>query len=89
MRIHSPKEAIERGIGMGSNTRRSRGATEEDELLDEVERGETTIVLTRNGVPIARVVPFASPAPLTGSVEFLVDDDQLLEPVDVGWEAAG
>ena len=58
-------------------------------MLDEVERGETTIVLTRNGAPIARVVPFASPAPLTGSVEFLVDDDELLAPVDVGWEAAG
>ena len=58
-------------------------------MLDEVERGETTILLTRNGVPIARVVPVATPAPLTGSVEFLVDDDQLLAPVDVGWEAAG
>jgi prevent-host-death family protein len=58
-------------------------------MLDEVERGETTIVLTRNGAPIARVVPFAGPAPMTGSVEFLVDDDELLEPVDARWEAAG
>ena len=55
-------------------------------LLDEVaEKGET-IVVTKRGRPVARVLPVEAPASLRGSVEYLVDEEELVEPVLGRWD---
>ncbi len=56
-------------------------------LLDEAASGEE-IVVTKRGRPVARVVSADGPADLRGSVTFHVDDDALIEPLDVTWDAA-
>jgi prevent-host-death family protein len=57
-------------------------------MIDEVARGEASLILTRRGVPVARVVPVDEPPTLVGSVTFNVDDVALVEPLDVAWEAS-
>ena len=57
-------------------------------VLDEVEASGRPVIVTKHGHPVARLVPAIEPAPLAGSVTFLVDDDQLLAPSDEPWDAA-
>jgi prevent-host-death family protein len=56
-------------------------------LLDEAAAGEE-IVVTKHGQPVALVVAAEPPADLQGSVTFHVDDDELIAPLDVEWDAA-
>ncbi len=56
-------------------------------LLDEAAAGEE-IVVTKHGRPIALVVGAEPTADLHASVTFHVDDDELIEPFDVDWDAA-
>lgn len=56
-------------------------------LLDEAAAGEE-IVVTKHGRPVALVVAAAPPADLQASVTFHVDEDELIEPFDVEWDAA-
>lgn len=62
------------------------------EVLDRVERHKQSLIVTRRGRPIARLVPFendASPelyGSLRGTVRFHGD---VIEPIDVEWEAQG
>ncbi len=56
-------------------------------LLDEVAATGRPLVVTKHGKPLARVVPFDPPPSLRGSVEVLVDEDDLLAPLDVRWDA--
>jgi prevent-host-death family protein len=56
-------------------------------LLDDVALTGEEIVVTKHGRAVARVVAIGEPAPLTGSVTFLVADDELLAPIDVAWDA--
>jgi prevent-host-death family protein len=55
-------------------------------LLDEAAGGEE-IVVTKHGRPVAVVVAAEAPADLRGSVEFHVDDQALIEPLDIAWDA--
>lgn len=55
-------------------------------LLDEAASGEE-IVVTKYGRPVARVVAAEPPPDLRGSVTFHVDDDALIEPLGVDWDA--
>ena len=55
-------------------------------LLDEAALGEE-IVVTKHGRPVARVIAADQPANLQDSVTFHVDDDALIEPLDVEWDA--
>ncbi len=57
-------------------------------LLDDVAQTHRTLVITKRGKPVAKVVPADEPIDLRGSVTFLVDDDELIEPIDVEWDAA-
>lgn len=58
-------------------------------LLDDVAESGTELVITKRGRPVAKVVPVEEPGDsLLGSVTYLVDEDELLEPIDVVWEAA-
>jgi prevent-host-death family protein len=50
-------------------------------LLDRVAISGETIVVTKRGRPVARLCPIEEPPSLLGSVTFLVDDDELIEPI--------
>ncbi|MBX5468547.1 MAG: type II toxin-antitoxin system prevent-host-death family antitoxin [Thermoleophilaceae bacterium] len=56
-------------------------------VLDEVEASGESVVVTKHGRAVARIVPMGAPTALTGSVEFLVDDEELLAPIDEPWDA--
>lgn len=56
-------------------------------VLDRVQASGEPVVVTKHGHPVARIVPIEEEAPLQGSVRFLVDEDELLRPVDVAWDA--
>ena len=57
-------------------------------LLDEVAETRETLVVTKRGRPVAHVVPVEEPRSLVGTVEFLVDDDELIKPLYPDWEPA-
>ncbi|MHB1807824.1 MAG: type II toxin-antitoxin system Phd/YefM family antitoxin [Solirubrobacteraceae bacterium] len=56
-------------------------------LLDDVANNGSTLVLTKRGRPVARVVPIEPPRSLRGSVRYLVSDDELVEPLAETWDA--
>ncbi|HEX7131843.1 MAG TPA: type II toxin-antitoxin system Phd/YefM family antitoxin [Iamia sp.] len=58
-------------------------------LLDEVAETRRTLVVTKHGRPVARVVPLDAPATLVGSVTVLADDDELLFSTGEASEADG
>ncbi|MHB8471125.1 MAG: type II toxin-antitoxin system Phd/YefM family antitoxin [Gaiellaceae bacterium] len=47
-------------------------------LLDEVAQTRETLVVTKRGKPVARVVPAEEPRSLIGSVTSLISDDELV-----------
>ena len=57
-------------------------------MLDEVAATGEAIVVTKRGHPVARVVAATEPSSLHGSVSFHVSDDELIEPLDVDWDAS-
>jgi prevent-host-death family protein len=57
-------------------------------MLDEVAATGEEIVVTKRGRAVARVVSAETPSSLRGSVSFNVSDDELIEPLDVDWDAA-
>jgi len=54
-------------------------------LLDEVAQRRETLVVTKRGKPVARVVPVDEPQSLLGSVTFHVSDDELVH-FGLDWE---
>lgn len=56
-------------------------------LLDEVAESGAELMVTKRGRPVAQVIPVDEDASLIGSVRQLVDDDELVAPIDVGWDA--
>jgi prevent-host-death family protein len=57
-------------------------------LLDEVAEGGGELVVTKRGRPVAKLVPLDEGASLRGSVTYNVDDDELIAPIEVDWDAA-
>jgi prevent-host-death family protein len=57
-------------------------------MLDEVAATGEEIVVTKRGRAVARVVSAEAPSSLRGSVSFNVSDEELIEPLDVDWDAA-
>ena len=55
-------------------------------LLDEVAETQETLVVTKRGKPVARVMPAAEPRTLIGTVEYLVSEEELIEPLYEDWE---
>jgi prevent-host-death family protein len=55
-------------------------------VLDEVASSGATVVVTKRGKPVARVVPAEAPPSLRGSVQVLVSDDQFIAPLDEVWD---
>lgn len=58
-------------------------------LLDDVATTGRRIVVTKRGKPVALVSPVVEPPTLRGTVTYLVDEEELLEPIDVEWNADG
>jgi prevent-host-death family protein len=56
-------------------------------MLDEVAATGEEIVVTKRGHAVARVSPMSEPKSLRGSVTFNVTDEELLEPLDIAWNA--
>jgi prevent-host-death family protein len=56
-------------------------------LLDEVAESGSELIVTKRGEPVARVGPVDPGASLVGTAEQLVDDEQLIAPIDETWEA--
>lgn len=56
-------------------------------MLDDVADSGSELVITKRGRPVARVVSADDGASMEGSVEFLVGDDELIEPIDEAWDA--
>ncbi|MGH9116379.1 MAG: type II toxin-antitoxin system Phd/YefM family antitoxin [Acidimicrobiales bacterium] len=54
------------------------------DLLEEVADTGESVIVTRRGRPVARLVPVSDPASLVGRVEFVVSDEELLAPI---WSA--
>ena len=57
-------------------------------MLDEVAATGEEIVVTKRGRAVARVVSAETPSSLRGSVSFNVPDEELIEPLDIDWDAA-
>lgn len=51
------------------------------QLLDDVADSGETIIVTKRGKPVARLLPLAPPESLEGSVTFLVDDEEFIAPL--------
>ncbi len=56
-------------------------------MLDEVAATGESIVITKRGRPVARLEPISELPSLVGSVSFVVDEDALIAPLDVDWDA--
>lgn len=57
-------------------------------LLDEVARSHQTIVVTKHGKPVAKLVPIHDEAPQTrGSVTLLVEEDEAYFSTGETWHA--
>jgi prevent-host-death family protein len=56
-------------------------------MLDEVALTGEEIVVTKRGRAVARVSAATEPESLRGSVTFNVSDEELLEPLDIEWNA--
>ena len=75
---------------MGQPSRKIAAATFKAEclgILDRVAKTGETVIVTKHGKPVAKVVPLNesdAPAPLLGSVTFHGD---ILLPIDEIWDA--
>ena len=59
-------------------------------LLDDVAASHTSIVITKHGEPVARVVPYAPHRSSTiGSITLLAQDDSSYFSLDEVWDAEG
>ena len=58
-------------------------------LLDEVATTHRSLVITKHGVPVARLVPIETEAVGTQSVTLLADDDSDYFTVGDDWDALG
>jgi prevent-host-death family protein len=57
-------------------------------LLDEVARSRTSVVVTKYGKPVARLVPLdADPSPTLGSVTLLAESDEDFLSTGEEWSA--
>jgi prevent-host-death family protein len=57
-------------------------------MLDEVAATGGEIVITKHGRPVAQVSAARAPASLRGSVTFNVSDEELMQPLDIEWDAS-
>lgn len=56
-------------------------------VLDDVARTRREVIVTKHGIPVARLVPIAEAAPTDHSVTLLVEDDELYFSTGESWDA--
>lgn len=56
-------------------------------LLDEVEASHRTFIVTKNGRPVAKLVPLEAPTPTLGTVTLHAKDDEDYFSTDSEWDA--
>lgn len=56
-------------------------------LLDDVAESRSSIIVTKYGRPVARLVPIDEPAPMLGSVSLISDDDEAYFTTGARWDA--
>ena len=58
-------------------------------LMDEVSESGATLVITKNGRPVSRLVPYReqSEAPFGRDRDIIKIHGDIIEPLDVEWEA--
>jgi len=56
-------------------------------LLDEVAQSHTSLVVTKHGKPVARLVPLDEASPTLGSVTLLTEDDADYFSTGERWDA--
>lgn len=56
-------------------------------LLDEVAQSHTSLVVTKHGKPVARLVPLDEASPTLGSVTLLAEDDADYFSTGERWDA--
>lgn len=56
-------------------------------MLDEVEQNHVTVVVTKHGRPVAKLVPLDAPMPIMGSVTLLSDDEEDYFSTGEVWDA--
>lgn len=56
-------------------------------ILDEVEASHRTFVVTKNGRPVAKLVPLGAPPPTKGSVTLQAEDDEDYFSTGSEWDA--
>lgn len=56
-------------------------------MLDEVEESHRTFVVTKNGRPVAKLVPLEAPASTLGTVTLLAQDDEEYFSTGSEWDA--
>ncbi|CAN5320592.1 type II toxin-antitoxin system Phd/YefM family antitoxin [soil metagenome] len=55
-------------------------------LLDDVERTHRTVIVTKHGRPVAKLVPLDTPTPTMGSVTLLAADDEDYFTTGAPWD---
>jgi len=55
-------------------------------VLDEVARSRTTVVVTKHGTPVAKLVPLDAPTPTLGSVRLLAEADEAYLSTGEAWD---
>jgi prevent-host-death family protein len=56
-------------------------------ILDEVQRTRRAVVVTKHGKPVARLVPIDEPSAKASLVGSVVDEQDLIAPIDANWSA--
>jgi prevent-host-death family protein len=56
-------------------------------VLDDVSRTGKRVVVTKHGRAVAELGPPNRTADLSNLITFMVDEDELIAPIDVQWNA--
>lgn len=57
-------------------------------VLDEVQSSRREVVITKRGRPVAKVVPLARADAHASLIGLIVEQGDLLSPIDVDWNAS-
>jgi prevent-host-death family protein len=58
-------------------------------ILDEVAEQRASLIITKRGKPVARIVPVASEQPLFGALKgSVIGESDIVSPVDADWDAS-
>lgn len=59
------------------------------QILDDVEARRESLVITKRGRPVARLIPVEPERPLFGALRgSVIGETDIVAPVDADWEAA-